>query len=461
MRCFAAVVIAVITTASVAHAGVEFGGLGGLHTFSEDGAFGVVDEPSNRTTLKNSSLFGLRLGVYFGKKLGVEAEAGVIPNESRSLLFNVWSITYRAQLIYQARAGIEKEGVLLPFALIGAGVHQLVKTDNPDIVKKDSEVVPYIGVGSKYRTTGGWGVRVDLRLLLPPGLDSKDMMTAKTSGFAPEVEILLGFYKEFGRKVVKKKEEPPPPKDDDPDKDGIVGAADKCPAEAEDKDGFEDANGCPDLDNDGDGIPDATDKCPLAAEDKDSFEDTDGCPDLDNDADGVPDAADKCVEQPETKNGYLDDDGCPDEIPETLRQFTGVIQGINFKVSAADLVPGSNKILDKAIAVLAEFKDVKLEIQGHTDDVATKPGGKYADNVALSQARAETVKAYFVSKGIEEGRLVAKGYGEASPIEDPKGLTGQKLNNARTKNRRVEFKLVMAEGAPMPTPPKAEPVPKP
>jgi outer membrane protein OmpA-like peptidoglycan-associated protein len=47
-----------------------------------------------------------------------------------------------------------------------------------------------------------------------------------------------------------------------------------------------------------------------------------------------------------------------------------------------------------------------------------------------------------VKKGIDESRLTAKGYGDTVPVEDPKGLTGSKLNAARTKNRRVEFKLV-------------------
>ena len=67
---------------------------------------------------------------------------------------------------------------------------------------------------------------------------------------------------------------------------------------------------------------------------------------------------------------------------------------------------------------------------------------KFADNMALSQARAESVKAYFVKKGIDEGRIEAKGYGDTVPVEAPAGLTGGKLNAARAKNRRVEFKLI-------------------
>jgi outer membrane protein OmpA-like peptidoglycan-associated protein len=98
----------------------------------------------------------------------------------------------------------------------------------------------------------------------------------------------------------------------DVDHDGVDDETDRCPLAPEDRDGFEDNDGCPDVDNDGDGVPDKKDKCPDVAEDKDGFEDDDGCPDLDDDRDGVPDAVDKCRKEPETKNGYKDDDGCPD-----------------------------------------------------------------------------------------------------------------------------------------------------
>ena len=99
----------------------------------------------------------------------------------------------------------------------------------------------------------------------------------------------------------------------DSDDDGIEGAADQCPTEPEDKDGYEDSDGCPDRDNDLDTIPDKGDKCPGQAEDQDGFQDGDGCPEADNDNDGIPDTGDRCPNEPESKNGYKDDDGCPDE----------------------------------------------------------------------------------------------------------------------------------------------------
>jgi hypothetical protein len=93
----------------------------------------------------------------------------------------------------------------------------------------------------------------------------------------------------------------------DSDGDGIKDAGDKCKDDAEDPDGYQDEDGCPDPDNDGDGVPDNFDDCPDKAEDADGYKDEDGCPDEDNDADGVPDASDKCPMVPGAKTK----EGCP------------------------------------------------------------------------------------------------------------------------------------------------------
>jgi outer membrane protein OmpA-like peptidoglycan-associated protein len=98
----------------------------------------------------------------------------------------------------------------------------------------------------------------------------------------------------------------------DTDGDGVLDRDDLCPDVPEDRDGFEDTDGCPDPDNDKDGIPDVRDRCRDVAEDFDGFEDDDGCPDLDNDKDGIPDTLDKCPNGPEDFDGFKDDDGCPD-----------------------------------------------------------------------------------------------------------------------------------------------------
>jgi outer membrane protein OmpA-like peptidoglycan-associated protein len=107
-----------------------------------------------------------------------------------------------------------------------------------------------------------------------------------------------------------------PEREDDADRDGIPDADDACPLEAEDRDTFEDKDGCPDLDNDKDGIVDVSDGAPNAPEDKDGFEDGDGVPDDDNDRDGIADDSDACPVEAETANAFQDDDGCPDQIPD-------------------------------------------------------------------------------------------------------------------------------------------------
>jgi len=98
----------------------------------------------------------------------------------------------------------------------------------------------------------------------------------------------------------------------DTDRDGVLDRDDKCPGKKEDRDGFEDQDGCPDLDNDNDRIPDERDRCRDAAETVDNFQDEDGCPDLDDDQDGVPDEEDECRNAKEDKDGFNDADGCPD-----------------------------------------------------------------------------------------------------------------------------------------------------
>ena len=104
------------------------------------------------------------------------------------------------------------------------------------------------------------------------------------------------------------------PSDPDGDGDGIPDSRDACPRAPEDKDGFEDADGCPEPDNDLDGLDDLYDQCPNDPEDKNGFEDEDGCPDQgrDIDRDGVPDSVDECDLLPEDKDGFADQDGCPD-----------------------------------------------------------------------------------------------------------------------------------------------------
>lgn len=212
----------------------------------------------------------------------------------------------------------------------------------------------------------------------------------------------------------------------DKDGDGIPDEVDQCPEVAEDIDDFEDIDGCPDFDNDKDGIYDAQDQCPNEPEDRDGFMDTDGCPDFDNDKDGIPDSVDACPSNPETVNGFKDSDGCPDEKPQEIKQ-TLILKGVNFKTASAELLEESYYVLETVFNSLEAYPEVKVEIAGHTDDQGSKDY-----NLALSYDRAKSVMEYFVMRGIDQSRLVARGYGKERPIASNATPEG------RAKNRRVE-----------------------
>ena len=187
-------------------------------------------------------------------------------------------------------------------------------------------------------------------------------------------------------------------------------------------------------DRDGDGLTDDIDQCPDDPEDKDGFQDADGCPDPDNDQDGIPDVRDKCPNDPETVNGFEDEDGCPDKQP--LAKVEGgkivILQKVYFDTAKARIQERSYPVLLEVARVLKENPDiVKLRIEGHTDS-----RGSAAYNRRLSQRRAEAVRKFLIQQGIDPKRLVAKGYGEDRPIasnDTPEG---------RAQNRRVEFKIL-------------------
>jgi outer membrane protein OmpA-like peptidoglycan-associated protein len=213
--------------------------------------------------------------------------------------------------------------------------------------------------------------------------------------------------------------------DDDNDGDGITDKLDRCPDEPEDRDGFEDADGCPDPDNDGDGIPDAGDRCPNEPEDKDGFEDEDGCPDPDNDKDGIPDASDRCPNEP-----GVAPDGCPHKYNLVVVTQTKIElkQTVFFDTRRATIKRVSFPLLGEIAQALKDNPAIKVEIQGHTDSQ-----GSDRTNLTLSQKRAEAVRAYLIKKGVAGDRMVAKGYGESVPIADNRTAEG------RSQNRRVEF----------------------
>ena len=186
------------------------------------------------------------------------------------------------------------------------------------------------------------------------------------------------------------------------------------------------------------------DNGPEEAEDFDGYQDDDGCPDADNDRDGLCDpwveakgmlsnfahvcqGVDRCPEQAESQNGYKDDDGCPDEVPQPPKKVF-VLEGVNFESGKATITPDSYISLMKVVDIMETFKEATFEIVGHTDNVGSKD-----KNMQLSADRAAAVKNFLVENGIDESRMVTSGMGDTKPVASNKTPEG------RAQNRRIEF----------------------
>jgi len=107
------------------------------------------------------------------------------------------------------------------------------------------------------------------------------------------------------------------------------------------------------------------------------------------------------------------------------------ISSILFRAGSSQFMESSFPTLDRLVAALLKDTTIRIEVQGHTDNV-----GDAAQLRILSQKRAEEVKNYLVKKGIDPGRVLAKGYGSSLPVFDNKDPI------ERAKNRRVEIKVL-------------------
>lgn len=381
---------------------------------------------------------GLRIGYFPWSLAGIEAELGLVPSQRHDNNVGVNIMTARAHLMLLAPTK-----TFVPFVLVGGGL--LSMSSSPKAYGNDADGELHVGIGAKAYIKENVALRLDLRDTFHSGFGKNE--------FSQSPEVLLGFVVVAGRAEPPPPPPPPPPVVDtdgdgfddtkdackdkvgvapdgcpppDRDADGIIDADDACPDAAGPKNDDFTKNGCPPpADKDADGVPDASDKCPDVAGDA-----ADGCI-ADGDGDGLRDRDDKCPAEPETKNGYEDADGCADELPEAIKKFTGVIEGIVFDPNKATIRKESFAKLDEAVKVLTEFTALRMEVSGHSDN-----SGDDAKNTTLSQERADAVKTYFTGKGIAAERVEAVGKGSSMPIVDNKTKEG------RAKNRRIEFRVL-------------------
>ena len=436
------------------HSGsIEVGVFGGYNVISEDSELGNAKNPGN--VPESGLLLGGRGGLNLNNGLGAELEFKYVPTD--------YSNGGGAAPIMGFRGnGLVHFGVmghrLRPFLLIGAGGEYLSRANDlkgDDATVTDVDFEWHLGVGAKYHVLDNLLLRLDARYV---NIAGRNDLTSTN------LEFMLGVSWWMEGKPADTDEDGLADRDDkcpeqaedkdgfedsdgcpeaDNDQDGILDAADKCPLEAEDKDGFEDANGCPDPDNDGDGVSDTADKCPIQAEDKDGFKDEDGCPDPDNDGDsvldgddkcpnqagvkeeagcpvqdkdkdGIPDKLDKCPDQAETFNGIDDEDGCPDKKSLVVITETEVkiLQKVNFETGKSTIKSDSFELLDTVALVLNKQPQISKIM---TEGHTDDVGGDDA-NLALSQGRAEAVRNYLIEQGVAKDRLEAKGYGETAPL---------------------------------------------
>jgi outer membrane protein OmpA-like peptidoglycan-associated protein len=181
-------------------------------------------------------------------------------------------------------------------------------------------------------------------------------------------------------------------------------------------------------DPDGDGIINEHDKCPDEAEDYDGFQDDDGCPEPDNDLDGIPDDRDECPDDAAPGSP----DGCPRGHVIMREGKVHLFGKILFHTGSANIHRRSEPLLDDIATMIKEHSEVaRIRIEGHTDNV-----GDAALNERLSQERAESVRRALLQRGVPDRRLETKGYGETHPVAPNRSPGG------RARNRRVEFVLL-------------------
>ncbi len=125
-----------------------------------------------------------------------------------------------------------------------------------------------------------------------------------------------------------------------------------------------------------------------------------------------------------------------DQNEQTLLDDTLADRVVEFQTGSATLTPKGRALLDEIADIIPRLASERIEISGHTDS-----SGSRATNLALSQARADSVKSYLVGKGLASERFETLGEGPDRPV------AGNETAEGRAKNRRIEFRAKRSESA--------------
>jgi len=221
----------------------------------------------------------------------------------------------------------------------------------------------------------------------------------------------------------------------DRDNDGVLDRDDVCPDVPRGQQPDPNRLGCPAQDSDKDGIIDANDQCIFDPMGLNPDPDKLGCPLPDRDRDHVPDKTDACPDKAGAPHPDPKKNGCPSLVEIKNGQLV-IMKPVFFATDKDIILPQSNAVLEAVANALRAVPTIKkLAIEGHTDNQ-----GKFAYNMDLSDRRAKSVMRDLIKRGIDAGRLEARGYGPTRPIKTNNTVEG------RAANRRVEFHIVDGGG---------------